>query len=67
MGKFAIKPLTKTAGWLIAAIIVALNLKLVYESVQEWVSATDNIFVQGLIYMGGVGLVGGRSAWRRCT
>ena len=57
MGKFAIGPVTKIAGWLIAAIIVVLNLKLVYETAQDWVAATDNIVWQGMIYLGEIGIV----------
>ncbi|WP_276134892.1 Nramp family divalent metal transporter [Polluticoccus soli] len=57
MGKFAIGPVTKTFAWLIAAVIVALNLKLVYESAVDWISLTDSILLQGLIVLGGIGLV----------
>ncbi len=57
MGNFAIKPYVKSAGWLIAAIIVTLNLKLVYETAQEWVAATDSSLLQGMIYIGELGLV----------
>ena len=32
MGKFAIKPLTKIVAWLVAGILVFLNLKLLYNS-----------------------------------
>jgi manganese transport protein len=57
MGKFAIKPLTKTLAWIIAGIIVSLNLKLVYETAIEWMSMTDSTLVKGLIISGGLGLV----------
>ncbi len=57
MGNLAIKPLVKTAAWIIATIIVILNLKLVYETAQDWIAATDSIFVQGIIVAGELGLV----------
>ncbi|MCD6064589.1 MAG: iron/manganese transporter [Flavipsychrobacter sp.] len=57
MGKFTIGPVTKTCAWVIATVIVALNLKLVYESALTWVSMTDNILVKGLVVAGGLGLV----------
>ena len=57
MGNFAIKAKTKTAAWLIAAIIVVLNLKLVYETIIDWFSATDNMWVKALIILGAIGFV----------
>ncbi|GAA4467396.1 Nramp family divalent metal transporter [Nemorincola caseinilytica] len=51
MGDFTICTPTKIAAWLIAAVIVALNLKLFFESVFQWLAATDNIFVMGLILL----------------
>lgn len=57
MGIFTIKPLTKAAAWLIAAVIVVLNLKLVYETAQDWIAATDSTALKGLIITGELGLV----------
>lgn len=57
MGNFAIKPIVKVVSWLIATIIVILNLKLVYETASTWMEATGNIFVDILIAAGGIGLV----------
>lgn len=57
MGSFAIKPTTKTFAWLVAFIIVTLNLKLVYETALTWMSMTDSIFVKGMIVGGELGLV----------
>jgi manganese transport protein len=57
MGSFAIGPKTKFFAWLIAAVIVVLNLKLVYETVLEWIALTDSVYLQGLIGAGGLGLV----------
>jgi manganese transport protein len=38
MGVFAIKPWVKIAAWLIAFIIVSLNIKLVYQEIQKWLT-----------------------------
>jgi manganese transport protein len=57
MGNFAIKPIVKLAAWVIALIIVALNLKLVYETANDWIAATDNIALKGLVIAGELGIV----------
>lgn len=57
MGAFTIKPYVKVLAWLIATIIVILNLKLVYDSANEWLALTDNIFYETLIVAGELGLV----------
>lgn len=57
MGKFAIGTYTKIASWLIAAVIVVLNLKLVMETVEQWMAATDNLLVKVLILAGVAGLI----------
>ena len=46
---FTIKPLTKAAAWLIAAVIVVLNLKLFNESVGEWMSHTPHFWVKAIV------------------
>jgi manganese transport protein len=56
MGIFAIKPLTKIAAWLIAAIIAVLNFKLVYDEVVGWIGEANNIVVTVLLILGAVGL-----------
>ena len=40
MGNFTISTKTKLAAWLIAIIIVVLNLKLVMETVEHWMGLT---------------------------
>jgi len=57
MGKFAINKITKTAAWIVAGLIVVLNLKLVYETVLEWMEAVEASWIQGLILMGGMAVV----------
>lgn len=51
MGEFAIKPFTKAAAWVIAAVIIVLNLKLFIESVAGWLRGTDSLWVQGLVVL----------------
>ena len=43
MGKFAIKPLTKIAAWLVASVLVFLNLKML-------VNETGSIFAEGTLW-----------------
>lgn len=57
MGSFAIKPMTKTLAWVIAAIIVTLNLKLVYETANDWLALTENFGAKAAIIAGELGLV----------
>jgi manganese transport protein len=57
MGIFAIKPVVKIAGWVVALVIVVLNLKLVYETAATWIADTDSILVKGLVVAGELGLV----------
>jgi manganese transport protein len=59
MGKFAIGTATRAFAWIVAIIIVSLNVKLVYENVSQWLSATTSVWLQGLIiaviaFIGGV-------------
>ncbi len=57
MGAFAIKPLIKILAWAIALIIVILNLKLVYDTAQEWIEISNSTWVQLFILAGEAGLV----------
>jgi manganese transport protein len=46
MGEFVIKPWMKTAAWLIAAVIVTLNVKLVIQEVTGWLDmAGENAWI----------------------
>lgn len=46
MGEFAIKPWVKATAWLIALIIVTLNIRLVFEEIRTWlVEAGDNAWI----------------------
>jgi len=57
MGIFTIKPIVKLAAWVVATIIVILNLKLVYETAADWMAATDSTLIKALIIGGELGLV----------
>lgn len=57
MGSFTIKPLVKTVAWLIAAIIIVLNLKLVYDTANEWIGMTDSLMLKALVVIGELGLI----------
>ncbi len=45
MGKFAIKPWLKSLSWLVAGIIVVLNVKLVFEEIQDWISTASHPWI----------------------
>lgn len=45
MGEFAIKLWVKIAAWVIAAVILFLNIKLVIETVSEWIKNADNPWI----------------------
>jgi manganese transport protein len=57
MGKFAIKLSTQTVSWLVAALIAALNFKLVFDEVSDWIKESHNIFIDILILAGALGLI----------
>jgi manganese transport protein len=40
MGSFSLGPGLRSCAWLVAAVIVGLNAKLVYDTVDGWISAT---------------------------
>lgn len=57
MGDFTIKADTKILAWIIATIIVLLNLKLVYESALDGLHATEHWWLKVLIVSGEIGLL----------
>lgn len=57
MGPFAIKPALALLAWLVAAIIVTLNLHLVYDFAKEAFGMTDSLWIRILIVGGCLGLV----------
>ncbi|MGN6477542.1 MAG: Nramp family divalent metal transporter [Flavipsychrobacter sp.] len=57
MGDFAIKPVTKVLAWIVAIIIVILNLKLVYETANGWIHDANSDIVKGMVVAGELGIV----------
>lgn len=57
MGAFALKNGLKIASWLIAALIVVLNFKLVYDETGTWLRDAPYWWVKALIFVGGLGLL----------
>lgn len=49
MGDFVISIPTKIAAWVIAAIIIVLNLKLFLDTVSQWMSATNSLWISALL------------------
>lgn len=45
MGEFAIGPWLKTGAWLIASVIVALNVKLVWDEVTGWLTQVESPWI----------------------
>ncbi|MGC4036964.1 MAG: Nramp family divalent metal transporter [Chitinophagaceae bacterium] len=58
MGIFAIKPLTKILAWLIAAILVYLNIRMVTEQAVGYFGSSDNIFWKVVIIVSSIGFLG---------
>jgi manganese transport protein len=53
MGAYAIKAPTKVVSWIIAAILVYLNLKLLLNEAVNFFAASKNIFIKGSIVAAG--------------
>ncbi len=52
MGKFAIKPIVKVAAWLVTALLVYLNLRMIAEQSSTFFSEPGNAFWKILIVIG---------------
>jgi len=57
MGEYAIKPLTKVASWLITAVLVYLNLRMVFTEAYKYITHSGNGWVDAIIIMSGIGFV----------
>lgn len=57
MGDYAIKPLTKVASWLITAVLVYLNLRMVFTEAFKYITHSGNGWVDALIILSGVGFI----------
>ncbi len=49
MGKFSITPIVKILAWLVAFILIYLNIKLVYDGVADYFSIQGNWLVKSVI------------------
>lgn len=54
MGKFAINSLTKFAAWIVTAILVYLNIRMVTEQGLSYFTISENILWKGFILLGGL-------------
>jgi manganese transport protein len=57
MGKFAITPLVQFFAWLITAILVYLNLRMVSEQAADYFNSSDNLFWKSVIIVSGLAFV----------
>jgi manganese transport protein len=57
MGVFAIKPLTKIAAWLVAIVLIFLNVKMVAEQCMEVYQSNGNIIWKIIIAVAAIGFV----------
>ena len=51
MGIFTIKPIVQIVSWLVAGIILTLNIKLFLESVMGWLASTNGLWLKALIIL----------------
>lgn len=56
MREFAIKPIIKFLSWIAALIIVSLNVKLVYDTIFEWINTSNQPILQYLAILFAAGL-----------
>jgi len=52
MGEFTVKLYVKVFAWISAAIIVSLNIKLVYSTLQEWISGQQQVLFHHYLITG---------------
>lgn len=57
MGVFTITPLTKILSWLVAAVLVYLNLRMVFTEALEFLQNNHSLFLKMLVVLGLVALV----------
>jgi manganese transport protein len=57
MGPYAVKPVTKAVSWLITAILVYLNLRMVFTGAFDYINNEGNGWVDALIIIGGIGFI----------
>jgi manganese transport protein len=54
MGAFTIKPIVQILGWLITAVLVYLNIRMVIEQATNFFLHSDNLFWKVVIILGGL-------------
>jgi manganese transport protein len=54
MGVYAIKPWVKVSAWLIASVLVYLNVRMVINEATSFFESSGNIFWRSLIILGGL-------------
>ncbi|HEX7847105.1 MAG TPA: divalent metal cation transporter, partial [Chitinophagaceae bacterium] len=54
MGEFTIKPLVQVMAWLITAVLVYLNISMVFGEAQDYFTSSDNTFWKVVIVIAGV-------------
>ncbi len=54
MGSFAVKPLVQTAAWIITAILVYLNIRMVAGQATDYFMHSDNMFWKTVIILAGL-------------
>jgi len=57
MGIFTIKPLTKIVAWLIAVILVYLNIRMVSEQATSYFNTSDSLFWKSVIILSSLGFI----------
>jgi manganese transport protein len=58
MGDFAIKPIVQAAAWIVTAILVYLNLRMLGDQISTFFATTANIYWKILIIAGGAVFLG---------
>lgn len=58
MGEFVIKPWVQILAWCVTAILVYLNLRMLYETAAGFFAASDSIFWKGVIIVAGLLFIG---------
>jgi len=57
MGVFAIKPITRFLAWVVASILVYLNLKMLAEEASDYFAGSNDVVVKIIIILAGLGFV----------
>jgi len=57
MGSYAIKPFTRFLAWVVASILVYLNLKMLVEAASTYFAESNNTVAKTIIIVAGVGFV----------